>query len=237
MITNETKVDKVQDPEDPRPKDPNSKFILLTGQFPPIFSKECENFIFDFRDEDRDESYATYCPGMDIWKEPDRKPARIEWNSKKSVDIFEERQLDDFSFGGFHMYKFSHFKINGIFYFIGGEKYYPWLDTTEYTERVLNQGVWRLYKDKLHQTTTSYEFAQGQRNVKITRNAFATKRNEKSGWMCGTVFQTTKCYSFDGEKFKDEPELAVGRTDGVQMVDSSKVSSKFIFDEYIDYVT
>ena len=222
MITNETKVEKVQDPEDPRPKDPNSKFILLTGQFPPIFSEECENFIFNFTD--RDESYATYCPGMDIWKEPDRKPARIEWNSKKSVDIFEERQLDDFSFGGFHMYKSSHFKINGIFYFIGGEKYYPWLDTTEYTDRELNQGVWRLYKDKLHQTTTSYEFAQGsRRNVKITRNAFATKRDGKSGWICGTVFQTTKCYSFDGEKFKDEPDLAVGRTDGVQMVDSSKV--------------
>ena len=232
MITNETEVVKVQDPEDPRPIDPNSKFILLTGQFPPIFSEECENFIFNFRDEDRDESYATYCPGMDIWKEPERKPARIEWNSKKSLDTVEERQLDDFSFGGFHMYKFSHFKINGIFYFIGGEKYYPWLDKTEYTDRVLNQGVWRLYNDKLHQTTTSYQFDQGPRDVKITRNAFATRNNEKSGWMCGTVFETTKCYSFDGQKFKEEPDLAVGRTDGAQMIDSSEVRSKFLFDEY-----
>ena len=96
-------------------------------------------------------------------------------------------------------------------------------DKTEYTERELNQGVWRLYQDKLYQTSTSYLFPGGSRNVKITRNAFTTRKNEESGWMCGTVFETTKCYSFNGEKFREEPELVVGRTDGAQMIDSSEV--------------
>ena len=223
MITNETKKEKIQDPEDPRPSNPNSKFILLTGQFPPIFSKECENFIFNFKDAERDEDYSTYCPGMDIWKQPDRKPALIEWNSKISDDIFEERHMNDFEFGGFHMYKFSHFKINENFYFIGGEKYYPWLDKTNYTEREYNQGVWRLYNDKLAQVTTNYPLAQGQIDKIITRNAFATRKDGASGWMCGSVFATDKCYSFDGQKFKEEADLLIGRTDGVQMIDSSEV--------------
>ena len=225
MITNETKTEKIQDPEKPPPSNPNSKFILLTGQFPPIFSEECENFILNFQDAQNEDNYAKYCPGMAIWSQDDRKPARVEWNAQLSSDIFEERlnELNDFDFGGFHMYKFSHFKINGMFYFMGGEKYYPWLDKTEYTDRQYNQGVWRLYNDKMARILSNYPLSQGQLDTYITRNAFATRRGGESGWLCGSVFATNKCYSFDGEKFKEEADLAVGRTDGVQMIDSSAV--------------
>ena len=75
--------DTIQNPEDPRPVNPNGKFILLTGQFPPIFSESCENVILNFRDQ----SDQDFCPGIDIWKEDDRKPARIEWNSKESLSL------------------------------------------------------------------------------------------------------------------------------------------------------
>ena len=122
------------------------------------------------------------------------------------------------------MYKFSHFKIDGIFYFMGGEKYYPWLDKTEYTDRQYNQGVWLLYKDKMVKTLNNYPLSEGEIDaIGITRNAFATRKNGESGWICGSVFATEKCYSFDGETFKEEADLVVGRTDGVQMIDSSKV--------------
>ena len=229
VITNKTgSVDMTEDEEEGDNNDGDTEidsigtdgFVVITGRFPTIVPDCCANKIVRWYDDTLlNTETGNICPGVHQLQEDQRPLMDLKWPKMKPADVVLKPFMpeDDFNFEQtfkneyFHMHKSSHLLIKGVNYFIGGEKYYSLYDTTDYTKKEFNTGVWKLEYNQLTKTSIPNQ-------NKISRAASAVT-SDGIGYICGSLFNPKECFLFDGEQLtKDEKILNHGHTDESAMI-------------------
>ena len=147
------------------------------------------------------------CPGVKQLGEDQRPLMDLVWSKKKPSDIVLEefKPTEDFDFKQtdndeyFHFHKTSHVTINGVNYFIGGEKYYSLNDGTSIYDKEFNSGVWQLTYEGLVKTEINNNWSISRAAAAVTD--FGNGQGQVA-YLCGSVFHPNRCFAFDGVKLE-----------------------------------
>lgn len=228
-VTEQVDMSETEDEDDENDADfiGTDGFIVLSGRFPAIVPDCCVEKIVELHDNIfcKDGNCENdICPGVHQLQDDQRPVMDLIWSKMKPADVVLEpfEPDDDFKFSQsyngeyFHMHKSSHLFVNGVHYFIGGEKYYSLNDGTNFVDKEFNSGIWQLKYDGVVKTNF--------RNIyNISRAASAVTNfgvgGGEVGYICGSLFNPKECFTFDGIRLTKESKLLTrGHTDEAVMI-------------------